>query len=194
MLQIGKRLTPFVWYAAPLDLTTAFSWKSRIGILRRINPAGAGYVSFDPKRPANSLTLLNTGDSLTLDATGILSNDPATFFPVDNGNVPLPSPVPDTMQFIVPVGAPQVVTYMALRVGKPVSILALQSSSAADVHFSINGGVYVDYTAASAQIAALPASTFQSYGAGYTIQAQLTTKNLITDEDYLNYLIQQYEL
>lgn len=192
MIQISKRLVPFVWYAAPLNLTTNFAWKGRIKILRRINPAGAGYVSFDPTRPANSLTVLNTGDSLTLDATGVVASDPDTFFFLDNGNLPLPLPFPDTMILTVPSGpAGRTLDFVAQRVGKPVFVQAESSSAASQALFSVNGGPYLSDYDASIAIEALPAGTFSSSGPGCTLQPRIRTLTDSSSDEERRFTIQQ---
>ncbi len=174
MIQIDKRLTSFVWNAAPLDLRGTYAWKSRIRSLRRINPAGAGYVSFDPARPANSLTTISTGDVLTLDALGIVAGTPSSYFDVDNGTAPGgQQATDDTMVLAIPAGPARVVAYPIHRLGAPAS-LVLAASSVGTTELSINGGSYQSVAAASAAINALPANTFTETGPGYTIQARVT--------------------
>nr|GFD29459.1 hypothetical protein [Tanacetum cinerariifolium] len=91
MLLVSKKLTTSIWYGPPLVLAGNYAWKNRILILRAVNLAGAGFRSFDPARPGNSLTTLETGMGFTLDAKGIVANDPSTFFSIDNGEAPAPA-------------------------------------------------------------------------------------------------------
>jgi hypothetical protein len=180
MENVQKRLTTIVWYAAPLTLSSAFAWKSRIRSLRRINPTGAGYVSFDPARPANSLTTISTGDVLTLDATGIVAGTPGTYFDVDNGTAPSgQQATDDTMVLSIPAGPARVVAYPAHRLGTPAALL-LAAGSVGTTELSLNGGPYLSVADASAAIAALPASTFTELGPGYTLQARVTLATATT--------------
>lgn len=189
MKTVDKRLTTIVWYAAALSLSSAFAWKSRIKVLRKINPAGAGYLSFDPSRPGNSLTDIATGDVLTLDATGIVASDAATFFDVDNGEPPTSRDVRSTMRFEAAAGPATVRTYARQLFSKRVSPTYETGMDVAK--FSVNGGPYVDYYTATQQAEALPASDFAALGPGMTLQPQLTLPDL-NDPVTIEYTINSY--
>ena len=76
-ITITKRLTRFTWYAASVAISS-LNWKPNIRVLRAINSAGTGQVSYDPSKSVNALTTLTTGDILELDSL-------TTGYTIDNG-------------------------------------------------------------------------------------------------------------
>lgn len=76
-ITITKRLTRFTWYAAGAAVSS-MAWKANIRVLRAINSAGTGQISYDPSKNINSLSTLAPGDILELDSL-------TTGYTIDNG-------------------------------------------------------------------------------------------------------------
>lgn len=156
MITITKRLTRFVWYAAPLDLTTAYAWKGNVNRLSKISTAGTGISTNNGTNGFNSYPSLATGDVVELDAKSI----PTGGFPIDNGSADegaaplLPAPKQYTLE--VPLGGELVTVlddYVVLDFRAQLDVSDVSAGSTVEV--SVNDGEFGTVDAANTALLAL---------------------------------------
>ena len=84
-MQITKLLTDLVWYGPTTTLSNV-AWRTSIKGVRAINPAGTGFISYDPAQTLNSLTSIATGQIIQVSALAAAIQGGG--FVLDNGVPP----------------------------------------------------------------------------------------------------------
>lgn len=170
MITITTPLTRFVWWGPDLPLSEPLPWKSFVTVLRVLNAAGTGHLSYSPASAFNSYLTIRTGDVLEL----FVRTVPSGGFDIDNGTPPTlaPKPAPAEVELILTEADPLVCDMQQFtELARFTLSRASEQDQSLVVLVSINQSDFLTLEAASAAVASL---SDEDVAGGVTVQFRVS--------------------